>query len=85
MMHYDLDYDSKIHHRFILQVPGKILNPIDFYYGQEYADYVTQLESHTKRVAIPQQVMERIFHLIDIIPGAHPVAGETTSNSLARL
>ena len=38
-----------------------------------------------ERVDIPQQVMERMFYLVDVVPGAHPVAGETTDNSLARI
>ena len=81
----DLDYDSNIQQRFILQVPGKMLNPIDFYPGQEYVDYLNKPENHMERVDIPQQVIERMFYLVDVVPGAHPVAGETTGNSFARL
>ena len=82
----DLDYDSNdLKHRFILQVPGKVLNPTDFYPGQAYIDYLNNAENYTERVDIPQQVMEKMFSLVDIVPGAHPVAGESTDYSLARL
>ena len=82
----DLDYDSNnLQHRFILQVPGKVLNPTDFYPGQAYIDYLNNPESYTERVDIPQRVMEKMFSLVDIVPGAHPVAGESTGYSLARL
>ena len=81
----DLNYDSYSRQRFILQVPGKVLNPVDFYPGREYTEHINNLENYTEKVDIPQHVMERMFDLVDVIPGAHPVTGETTGYSLARL
>ena len=81
----DLSYDSNSQQRFILQVPGKVLNPFDFYPGKKYIDYCNNPENYTEKVDIPQHMMERVFYLVDVIPGAHPVTGETTGYSLARL
>ena len=81
----DLDYDSNLQQRFILQVPGKLLNSRDFYPGKDYMVYLGDPENYMKKVDIPQHVMERMFYLVDVIPGAHPVTGETTGHSLARL
>lgn len=81
----DLDYKSNVQQRFILQVPGKVLNPMDYYPGQNYEQFLSSSEQDKQVVNIPEQVMERMFHLSDIVPGAHPLSGRETGYSLARL
>ncbi len=81
----DVDYTAKAHQRFILQVPGKLLNPIDFYPGQEYEKLMSSPERSHKSMNISQHAMERMFYLADAIPGPHPLEGKETGHSLSRV
>lgn len=81
----DVDYDSNIQQRLILQVPGKILNPMHYHPGAKYEEFLNDLEQDEQKVDIPKRIMERMFYLADVVPDAHPVAGRQTGYSLARL
>lgn len=83
----DVDYTSKMHERLILQVPGKLLNPMDYYPGEEYEEVMNDPDhgSYDAEIDFPQQVLERMFHLSDVVPGAHPLTGGDNGLRLAKL
>ena len=81
----DVDYDSNAQQRFILQVPGKVLYPVNYHPGAKYEEFLNDLEQDEQKVDIPKRIMERMFYLSDVVPDAHPVAGRQTGYSLARL
>ena len=79
-----VDISKPVKQRFILQIPGKVLNPMDYYPGKDYEEYLKNPHSSSKEIQIPPMVMERMFQLSDVVPGAHPLTGGETGDSLAR-
>ena len=88
-LHYfalpDVDISKEVHQRFILQIPGKVLNPMDYYPGKEYEEYLKNPHNSSKEIQIPPMVMERMFQLSDVVPGANPLTGGETGYSLTRI
>lgn len=78
----DVDYDSNVQQRFILQVSGKVLNPMHYHPGAKYEEFLNDLEQNEQNADIPKRIIDRMFYLADV---AHPVAGRQTRYSLARL
>jgi len=81
----DTDPSRPVSQRFIMQIPGKVLNPKDYYPGKEYEDYLRNPHKASHEVHIPPIVTEKMFQLSDIVPGANPMTGGETGISLARL
>ena len=81
----DVDTSKIVHQRFILQIPGKVLNPMDYYPGKEYEEYLKNPHNSSKEIQIPPMVMERMFQLSDVVPGADPLTGGETGYSLTRI
>lgn len=81
----DVDVSKPVSQRFILQVPGKILNPMEYYPGKKYEEYLEDPHNVKEDVQIPPMVMEKMFQLSDVIPNAHPLTGGESGYSLARI
>ena len=79
------DPSRPVSQRFILQIPGKVLNPMDYYPGKTYEEYLRNPHKASREVHIPPIVMEKMFQLSDIVPGANPLTGGETGISLARM
>ena len=81
----DIDTSKPVNQRFILQIPGKVLNPMDYYPGDEYEKYLKNPHKSQKEVQIPPMVMEKMFQLSDVVPGSDSLAGGESGYSLARI
>ena len=81
----ETDPSEAVSQRFVMQIPGKVLNPKDYYPGKEYEDYLRNPHKASQEVHIPPIVMEKMFQLSDIVPGANPLTGGETGISLARV
>ncbi len=81
----DEDPFTNVTQRFILQIPGKVLDPMEYYPGDEYVEYLNDPNKYSQEVHIPPIVMEKMFQLADAVPGANPLTGGETGLSLARI
>ena len=81
----ETDPSEAVSQRFVMQMPGKVLNPKDYYPGKEYEDYLRDPHKASKEVHIPPIVMEKMFQLSDVVPGSNPLTGGETGISLARV
>ena len=80
----DVDTSKPVEQRFILQVPGKVLNPMDYYPGEDYEKYLQNPHKSQKEIQIPPMVMEKMFQLSDVVPGANRLGGGETGYSLTK-
>ena len=80
------NHSRPVSQRFIMQIPGKVLNPMDYYPGKTYEEYLRNPHNaNSSDGEIPPDVMEKMFQLSDVVPGANPLTGGETGISLARM
>ena len=68
--------------RFVLMMPGKVLSEQDYYPGDAYVNF-KQNPSQGKFEEIPPVVMQRLFRLVDIIPGLDPMQGQESGERMS--
>lgn len=79
------NFTRPVNQRFILQIPGKVLNPADYHPGDEYEKFLKNPHKMQKEVQIPPMIMEKMFQLSDAVPGTDTLSGGETGYSLARI
>ena len=68
--------------RFVLMMPGKVLSERDYYPGDAYVNFKKN-PSVGKYEEIPPVVMQRMFRLVDIIPGLDPMQGQESGERMS--
>ncbi len=69
--------------RFLMLLPGKVLNYYDYFPGDTYESALENPDYDGRQVVIPPRVMENMFSLADVIPGRYPLRGGETGESMA--
>ena len=68
--------------RFVLMMPGKVLSERDYYPGDAYVNFKKN-PTQGKFEEIPPVVMQRMFRLVDIIPGLDPMQGQESGERMS--
>ena len=68
--------------RLVLMMPGKVLSERDYYPGDAYVNFKKN-PSVGKFEEIPPVVMQRMFRLVDIIPGLDPMQGQESGERMS--
>ena len=63
----DTDHSRPVSQRFIMQIPGKVLNPMDYYPGKTYEEYLRNPHKASREVHIPPIVMEKMFQMLYLV------------------
>ena len=75
-------HSTKVSKRLVLLLPGKVLSPDDYYPGDSYVKF-KQNPSEGKFQEIPPAVMQRLFRLVDIIPGVDAMQGQESAERMS--
>ena len=75
-------HTTKLSKRLVLLLPGKVLSPDDYYPGDSYVNF-KQNPSEGKFEEIPPAVMQRLFRLVDIIPGVDVFQGQESGERMS--
>ena len=76
---------SKVFNRFVLMMPGKVLNYWDYYPGKDYEESLLRVNSSVPEVQIPPSVMEKWFDIADVVVGADVFSGGVTAKSFGQV
>lgn len=75
--------NEPITQRFLMLLPGKVLNYYDYFPGNTYEAALENPDYDGQQVVIPPRVMENMFSLADAVPGRYPLRGGDTGESMA--
>lgn len=78
------DETKAVQQRFILQIPGQTLNPIEYDPGNAYRDAQLNPNDGRPESNIPPRVQEANHYLADTIPALNPLSGGVTGDSFSR-
>lgn len=78
------DETKAVHQRFILQIPGQVLNPVDYDPGNAYREAQLNPDDGRPEANIPPRVQEAMHYLADTIPTINPLSGGVTGDSFSR-
>ena len=75
---------SRVHNRFILLSPGKVLNYDNYSSGDLYTASMKVKNTSAPHVLVPPSVMEKWFDIADVVVGGDLNSGDT-GKSLAQI
>ena len=79
------DDTQAVQQRFILQIPGQVLNPVDYDPGNAYREAQLNPNDGRPESNIPPRVQEANHFLADTIPAINPLSGGVTGDSFSRM
>ena len=74
---------GSVSNRFVLLSPGKVLNYLDYYPGQDYEESLLKQNLSVPEATVPPAVMEKWFDIADVMVGADPFSGGVSGKSMA--
>lgn len=78
-----LGSDASVTERFVLQIPGLLLNPHDYDPGELYRTAQADPNDGYPESNIRPRIAENMFRLTDLLPNSNPLTGGLSDRSLA--
>ena len=73
--------NDPVFNRFVLMMPGKVLNYWDYYPGKDYEESLLRINESAPEASVPPSVMEKWFDISDVTVGPDIFAGGVTAKS----